>query len=63
MSAVQYKEDTYGAIKALNYTIDAIIECYKGNCRPCRKYSFTCQGTATRHWKKEFLPVNEEFCI
>ena len=44
-------------INKLSYAIDALIQCYSGNCsRLCAKHSFICTGKPKGRWAHTYLP-------
>lgn len=52
----EYEGDLDTIINRASYLIDAIINCYEGNCDNCRKYSFVCkESTHTFKWKRPYL--------
>jgi len=54
---VQHAGDINRMRRSLSYTIDAIIQCYRGNCgTSCRRYSYVCGGAITKCWDKSYLP-------
>lgn len=47
-------------VKHLNYTIDAVLNCYKGQHDTCRKYSLVCGNTIFRspYYRREKFQLN-----
>ena len=42
----------------MKYVPHAIILCYSGDCRQCRKHSFVCKGLRHSQWKRPYMPAN-----
>lgn len=53
-----FEGDIVKVKRAISYTGDAIIECYKGHHQLCKKHSFVCDGSLTGKWNATFLPEN-----
>ncbi|OWF43231.1 hypothetical protein KP79_PYT18817 [Mizuhopecten yessoensis] len=50
--------------KNMPMTIEAMIQCYKGNCAEmCAEFSYCCQGLPDNHWSKTFLPQGIVLCL
>lgn len=50
----RHRDDPEKCKNRLSYIPDAVIECYKGNCELCKKYSFVCNGNSKR-WRRNYM--------
>ena len=59
----RYPGDFEKLKNCLSYTVDAVVRCYMGSHKLCRKHSFVCQG-GSQHWieRSSVLPPDFILC-
>lgn len=53
-----YKGNVENINKKMPDTMEAIIDCYRGNCQNCLEHSFVC--TKSKPWSRPFLDINHK---
>jgi hypothetical protein len=43
-----------------SYVVDAIIDCYQGNCENCSKHSYVCKGP-NKPWPRPYLNTKQDY--
>ena len=60
---IHYSGDIGKVSKQMIHIRDAIVSCYCGHHKPCRRYSFACRGTERNNWvlNSKFLNKSVKF--